>query len=228
MSSELSTTPLTPDSARLDPDDDAATNPDDLVPAGPPRLVFIDTEATGLDHRRHQLTEVSWIVRRPDGSEDTRQYFPDHTLDGAEPDALVLTHYDERIAPQSTVPASVWLAQLLEDADGGFLVGAVPDFDARHLQLVCQRLDLEPSWDHHLIDVETLALPFVTDVPDGPRSLAKTCRALGIEHDAGQAHGALYDAQQAMRVYDRVFEIVAKLRAGDDWPDPIPRMRRRS
>ena len=25
------------------------------------RFVFIDTEATGLDHARHELTEVSWI-----------------------------------------------------------------------------------------------------------------------------------------------------------------------
>lgn len=216
-SPEATTPAATPDTTNGD-----ATE----VLAGPPRLVFIDTEATGLDHRVHQLTEVSWIVRYADGSEATRQYFPEHTLDGAEPDALRLTHYEDRIAPQPKVPAAVWLTQLLEDADGAFLVGAVPDFDARHLQLMCQRVGLEPTWDHHLLDVETLALPLLSDVPDGPRSLARTVRALGLEHDDAQAHGALYDARQAMAVYDRVWELVAALRDGKPWPDPVPRTRR--
>ena len=94
-----------------------------------PRFVFVDTEATGLDHERHELTEVAWVVRFPDGSEAERQYFPEHTTDGATPEALEITHYADRIAPQTRSPASEWLTQFLEDADGAYLVGAVPDFD---------------------------------------------------------------------------------------------------
>ena len=189
-----------------------------------PRFVFVDTEATGLDHTRHELTEVAWVVRFEDGSEAERQYFPQHTTDGATPEALELTHYAERIAPQTRSPASEWLAQFLEDADGAYLVGAVPDFDARHLELVCRKVGLEPTWDHHLLDVETLALPLIAPGPEGPRSLAKTCQALGVEHDKDQAHGALYDAQQAMRVFDRVWELMAAVRAGDQpLPDPVAR-----
>jgi DNA polymerase III alpha subunit (gram-positive type) len=193
------------------------------------RFVFIDTEATGLDHTRHELTEVAWIVRFEDGSQAERQIFPTHTTDGADADALELTHYAERIAPQEKTPASQWLPQFLEDARGAVLVGAVPDFDAQHLHRMCRKLGLEPTWDHHLLDVETLALPLIAPGPEMPRSLAKTCQALGIPHDKDQAHGALYDAQQAMRVFDRVWEVLADLREHDKpLPPPVPRPPRKN
>ena len=88
------------------------------------RFVFIDTEATGLEHRRHELTEVAWIVRFEVGREEERRYFPVHTTDGADDDALELTHYDERIAPQDKTPAKVWLTELLDHAQG-----AVPSYE---------------------------------------------------------------------------------------------------
>ncbi len=188
------------------------------------RFVFVDTETTGLDFQRHQLTEVSWIVRFEDGRQEERQYFPEHTLDGADEKALELTHYHERIAPQPRSPASEWLVRFLDDAEDAVLVGAVPDFDSRHLERAAARIERRPTWDHHLLDVETLALPLISPGPEAPRSLAKTCRALGIPHDRDQAHGALYDAQQAMRVFDRVHELVAELRAdGAPLPPPVPR-----
>jgi DNA polymerase III alpha subunit (gram-positive type) len=192
--------------------------------AGGPRFVFIDTEATGLDHRRHELTEVAWIVRFEDGSQVERRYFPEHTTDGADADALELTQHAQRIAPQDKTPASEWLATFLEDAKDAVLVGAVPDFDARHLERMCHKLGLAPTWDHHLLDVETLALPLIAEGPQAPRSLAKTCAALGIPHDKDQAHGALYDAQQAMRVFDRVWELLDRLRREQaPLPPPVPR-----
>lgn len=178
----------------------------------PTRFVFVDTETTGLDHQRHELTEVSWIVRFEDGTEIERQYFPDHTLDGADPGALEITQYHTRIAGQTRTPASEWLVQFLDDATGAVLVGAVPDFDARHLERAARKIGRTPTWDHHLLDVETLALPLIAAAPAAPPSLARTCQALGIPHDRAKAHGALYDAQQAKRVFDRVWEILYELR----------------
>jgi DNA polymerase III epsilon subunit-like protein len=207
---------------------DATPAPVDPGPTGRAgsrtRFVFIDTEATGLDHERHELTEVAWVVRFEDGSEAERRYFPEHTTAGADADALELTHYHDRIAPQPKTPASEWLPRLLEDARGAILVGAVPDFDARHLDRMCRKLGLAPTWDHHLLDVETLALPLIAAGPEAPRSLAKTCAALGLPHDKDQAHGALYDAQQAMRAFDRIWELLAHLRSsGAPLPPPVPR-----
>lgn len=188
------------------------------------RFVFIDTETTGLDFARHQLTEVAWIVRFEDGREEEHCVVPEHTLDGADPTALELTHYHELIAPRPRVPASDWLVRFLDHAHGAVLVGAVPDFDARHLEQAAARIQLRPTWDHHLLDVETLALPLIAPGPEAPRSLARTCRALGIPHDQDQAHGALYDAQQAKRVFDRVHELLAQLRStGAPLPPPVVR-----
>ncbi len=190
---------------------EARTAPDPARASGT-RFVFIDTEATGLDLSRQDLTEVSWVVRYEDGSEEERRYFPEHTLDGADDDALALTAYHEKIAPQPKTPMKVWLTEFLEHAEKAVLVGAVPDFDSRQLAKACERLQVEPTWDHHLLDVETLALPLIADGPQKPRSLAKTCQALGVEHDKHQAHGALYDARQAKAVFDRIWEMVAELR----------------
>jgi DNA polymerase III epsilon subunit-like protein len=202
----------------------AAGAEDETSAPQPTRFVFIDTEATGLDLERHELTEVAWIVRFEDGSEVERQYFPEHTLDGADEKALELTAYHERIADQPRTPMAEWLGQFLEDADGAVLVGAVPDFDSRQMMKACRKLGFEPTWDHHLLDVETLALPFIAPGPEAPRSLAKTCDALGVTHDEDEAHGALYDARQARAVFDAVWAIVAGLRAsGDPLPPPVPR-----
>lgn len=190
------------------------------------RFVFVDTEATGLDHARHELTEIAWIVRFEDGTQAERVYVPEHTLDGAEPDALRLTHYDQRLADAPRTPMSEWLGQFLEDATDAVLVGAVPDFDARHLDQACRKLGVEPTWDHHLLDVETLALPLIAPGPEAPRSLARTCAALDVEHDPDRAHGALYDARQAMAVFDRVWEVLGHLREEQaPLPPAVPRGR---
>jgi len=189
-----------------------------------PRLVFVDTEATGLDHRVHQLTEVAWIVRDPDGTETTRRFVPEHTLDGAEAKALEITRYHELLADAPRTPDPEWIEVLLSDAEGAVLVGVVPDFDARHLLQACQRVGRTPTWDHHLIDVGTLAMPLLAAAPEVPRGVASLCDSLGVPHDPVRAHGALYDAQQTMRCFDRVWEILAGLRAeGAPLPAPVPR-----
>jgi DNA polymerase III epsilon subunit-like protein len=189
-----------------------------------PRLVFVDTEATGLDHRVHQLTEVAWVLREPDGTEVTRRFVPEHTLDGAEEKALEITRYHELLADEPRTPVAEWVDALLSDTDGAVLVGVVPDFDARHLLQACQRVGRAPNWDHHLLDVGTLAMPVLAAAPEVPRGVASLCVSLGVPHDPGRAHGALYDAQQTMRCFDRVWELLRELRAdGAPLPDPVPR-----
>jgi DNA polymerase III epsilon subunit-like protein len=189
-----------------------------------PRLVFVDTEATGLDHRVHQLTEVAWILREPDGTEVTRRFVPEHTLEGAEEKALEITRYHELLADEPRTPDAEWVDVLLADTEGAVLVGVVPDFDARHLLQACQRVGRSPNWDHHLLDVGTLAMPLLAAAPEVPRGVASLCVSLGVPHDPGQAHGALYDAQQTMRCFDRVWEHLAAVRAaGAPLPPPVPR-----
>jgi DNA polymerase III alpha subunit (gram-positive type) len=189
-----------------------------------PRLVFVDTEATGLDHRVHQLTEVAWILREPDGTETTRRFVPEHSLEGAEEKALEITRYHELLADEPRTPDAEWIDVLLADATGAVLVGVVPDFDARHLLQACQRVGRTPTWDHHLLDVGTLAMPLLAAAPEVPRGVASLCVSLGVPHDPTQAHGALYDAQQTMRCFDRVWQSLRELRdSGTPLPPPVPR-----
>jgi DNA polymerase III alpha subunit (gram-positive type) len=189
-----------------------------------PRLVFVDTEATGLDHRIHQLTEVAWILREPDGTEVTRRFVPEHTLEGAEAKALEITRYHELLANEPRTPDAEWVDVLLGDTEGAVLVGVVPDFDARHLLQACQRVGRAPNWDHHLIDVGTLAMPLLASAPEVPRGVASLCSSLEVPHEPGRAHGALYDAQQTMRCFDAVWERLDALRAARaPLPDPVPR-----
>jgi DNA polymerase III epsilon subunit-like protein len=189
-----------------------------------PRLIFVDTEATGLDHRVNQLTEVAWILREPDGTEVTRRFVPEHTLEGAEEKALEITRYHELLADAPRTPDPEWVDVLLSDAEGAVLVGVVPDFDARHLLQACQRIGRTPTWDHHLLDVGTLAMPLLASAPEVPRGVASLCISLGVPHDPSQAHGALYDALQTMRCFDRVWEMLTELRGtGAPLPAPVPR-----
>jgi DNA polymerase III alpha subunit (gram-positive type) len=188
------------------------------------RLVFIDTEATGLDHRIHQLTEVAWIVRDEEGRETTRRFVPEHTLDGAEPKALEITRYHRLLADAPRTPDREWLEVLRADATGAVLVGVVPDFDARHLLQACQRAGLEPTWDHHLIDVGVLAMPLLAAAPEVPRGVASLCTSLGVPFEPERAHGASYDAERTMRCFDRVWELLSELRAtGAPLPPPVAR-----
>jgi DNA polymerase III alpha subunit (gram-positive type) len=186
--------------------------------------VFVDTEATGLDHRVHQLTEVAWILREPDGTEHVRRFVPEHTLEHAQEKALEITRYHELLAEQPRTPDAEWVEVLLADCEGAVLVGVVPDFDARHLLQACQRVGRSPTWDHHLIDVGVLAMPLLADAPEVPRGVASLCTSLGVPFDSGQAHGALYDAVQTMRCFDQVWELLTELRAHDrPLPAPVPR-----
>ena len=198
--------------------------PERLRDPSAPRLVFVDTEATGLDHRVHQLTEVAWILREPDGTELVRRFVPEHTLEGAEEKALEITRYHELLADEPRTPDAEWVDVLLGDTEGAVLVGVVPDFDARHLLQACQRVGRTPNWDHHLLDVGTLAMPLLADAPEVPRGVASLCVSLGVPHEPDRAHGALYDAQQTMRCFDRVWELLAELRrSGAALPAPVAR-----
>jgi DNA polymerase III alpha subunit (gram-positive type) len=200
------------------------TGPQVEVPSGPPRLVFVDTEATGLDHRIHQLTEVAWVLREPDGTETVRRFVPEHTLEHAQEKALEITRYHELLADEPRTADAEWVEVLLADCEGAVLVGVVPDFDARHLLQACQRVGRTPTWDHHLIDVGVLAMPLLADAPEVPRGVASLCTSLGVPFDSGRAHGALYDAQQTMRCFDQVWALLAELRrSGATLPPPVPR-----
>lgn len=199
-------------------------------------LVFLDTETSGLDPDRHHVWEIGAIVRgHPRGYDGEWLWQLRPNLAEAEPAGLRVGRYYEReqlwrVAPASAVTlASPWwddkkreaghaptgnglvandLARML---DGGHLVGAVPDFDARFLTRFLRKHGQAPTWHYHLIDIEALMVGYLhgrSDVQlavELPWKSDDLSKAAGVEPpSAAERHTALGDARWAMRVYDAV------------------------
>lgn len=195
-------------------------------------LCFIDTETTGV-HPDRKVWEVA-MIRRDEGRPDREvSFFVDVDLSGADPFGLAVGRFYERH------PAGRWVAGLggpiempsgsdvgghlaayfaartiAKLTHGAHLVGAVPNFDAETLAPLLREYGLIPSWHYHLIDVEALAIGYLSgsDLPES-RRLARTLpwksdeisRTCGVEPAAAEErHTALGDARWAMRLYDAI------------------------
>jgi DNA polymerase III epsilon subunit-like protein len=148
------------------------------------RLVFVDTETTGLQPWHNEVWEIAVIDRKviehtdqPPQVVDTEHVFhikPDLTK--ADATALRINRFyertkplDEHTAAQSRagghpIPGQGWdtattaaltVARLL---DGAHIVGAVPSFDAAFLGRFLHKFGQIATWHYHLIDVEALAV----------------------------------------------------------------------
>ena len=101
---------------------------------------------------------------------------------------------------------------------GAHLVGAVVSFDAEVLATRMREHGICPSWHYHLIDVEALAVGYLSHkaevlnaTDDQSRALLALpwksddlSRALGIEVSDEDRHTALGDARWARAIYDAV------------------------
>lgn len=150
------------------------------------RLVSLDIETTHLDESVGQVTEISWYNMNT-GEGGT--FIPAHDLVGADPVALEISKYHERIAGQPQDDGTQFA--VLQDLLGGdgvktHLVGSNPDFDARHLTAMATRTGLPtPRFHHRKIDVAQPAYwlnpgaPFAT--PTGLKE-ATGLAGLALDH----------------------------------------------
>lgn len=187
-------------------------NPHDMPPAGE-RMLFLDVETTGLDANLHQLVEVAWVLREPDGTEFEDEMVCEHTLDGADEDALAINGYHERIAPRPRTPNEVVAARLAEALEGAAVVGANPAFDMDFIVPFLRANGMSGSHHHRLQDVSSLCAPFTTGRGRKLAGLAACAQALQVSYDATAHHGALYDARLALAVYDAYWDRVEQLLA---------------
>jgi DNA polymerase III epsilon subunit-like protein len=112
------------------------------------RHVVVDLETTGTE-LHHQTTEAAWYDL---GTDEYDHFFVPHTLDGADPVALELTRYHERIAGQTfddgTKTRQMW-ERLGGDGAKVTIWGANPGFDQRFLMGLFPGYDLSAQPFHH-------------------------------------------------------------------------------
>jgi DNA polymerase-3 subunit epsilon len=112
-------------------------------------LVFLDTETTGLDPQRHEIWELAYAV--DDG--DIHGGVVYHSLRSADPTALRLNGYHDRVYPQKFSEMQALEEGLRKALDGATVVGANPAFDTAFLRA---RWGVTP-WHHRLWDIEAYA-----------------------------------------------------------------------
>lgn len=188
-------------------------------------LCFVDLETTSLDPDRGEIWEAALILRDLTGERSDTEYLweihPD--MSTADPMSLKVGGYYLRAEtahqPVGTVAClksprfkdddeyelmgaenlAVLLASML---NGAYIVGAVPDFDARFLRRFLARNGHCLTAHHRLVCVETLVAGALKQpVPQGLRQAAE---ALGVKVDEEVRHTALGDARLARDVYDAV------------------------
>lgn len=170
-------------------------------------VIVLDTETTGLSPVINEVTETAWWDSRTDTS---HTFIPPHTLHGANPVALRVSRYYERIAtlPQGhTVHVfDLWvrLGGLDPEHRKPVLAGSNPAFDAAMLNSLFTRHSLPPRpWASHLLNVGTAG-----SVLRGWRhanghgwGLARLADELGVGVPEGAAHTAAGDVLTTRRVF---------------------------
>ena len=181
------------------------------------RLVALDTETTGLDPDTEDVFEIA-VVDLQTGAEREWHLQPRPEVVAAmHPKAVEVNRYPERVAePDWNWHSTHHLDGPLRDLlDGAHIVGAVPDFDTRHLTSLYRRFGMEPPrWHYHLIDVEAMAVGWLHAMTrDGdlegddlalslPWRSDDLSRACGVEPPSeDERHTALGDARWVARWY---------------------------
>ena len=178
------------------------------------KLIALDTETTGLDPDTEDVFEIA-TIDLADGNESVWHIEPrQEVVESMHPKAAEVNRYHERIAE----PRWGWadpheaLDYVHAALDGAHIIGAVPDFDTRHLTSLYRRFDMTPPrWHYHLIDIEAMAVGWLHGRPD-PNGLTapidlpwrsdELSRACGVKPPSEEErHTAIGDARWVARWY---------------------------
>jgi DNA polymerase III epsilon subunit-like protein len=167
------------------------------------RLVSVDVETTGLTVTPGSVTEVGWFDI---GAGVGGQFIPPHSIEGANPAALEVSRYHDRIAGSEMDAAQVAALHALLGGDGvkTVIVGSNPTFDQRHLaqMFTSAGLTAEP-WERRAIDIGQGAFWAGIGGLHSVPGLATACEHFGV--DNSNHHAALDDAIAAAQVFQALF-----------------------
>lgn len=134
------------------------------------KIVFIDTETTGLHPELDEPWEIAWIVRDLARERDTEgSILVEHNTERAAllPPAFK-ADYEARWKPQNAVPrshAAHILQGVFDHAGVGprpCVVGLVPSFDTVRLERMMRSADVTAPWHYQIKCLESMALGWIT------------------------------------------------------------------
>lgn len=171
-------------------------------------LVFFDCEFTGFELDK-EIIEIGYVkVRAGDLSivaEGNIKIKPEH-LERANPEALRIAGYSEKVWSVDGVSRDEGLRQFLRHTEQVILVGHNVAMDWMHLHNALERSGLTPNFFYKSLDTFTLAWqklkgkdPFVKF------SLSELAPYFGI--DEGVKHRALDDARTTYQVYKKLIAL---------------------
>lgn len=162
-------------------------------------FVFVDVETTGLDPEKHQVWEIAYAT----DSGPVKSSFVKHTLDGANPESLVISQYRER--HHFGGYDAVFEAEMQGALEGATLVGSNPRFDAAFLKA---RWGNEP-WHYRLLDVcayvaGARGLDYVPGLSDAAEIMGVELQPdHTAETDVLVAQGVYYAAREYVRKWEK-------------------------
>lgn len=170
------------------------------------KLVYLDTETTGLDPDTHEVWEIAYAV----GDGPIMSAVVPHTMLHADPEALRMNGHAERaIRLDDWTGEQSWAArhfeqEARESLKGATLVASNPSFDTAMLRA---RWGSEP-WHHRKIDIASFSLP-ITGFKDGkPKGLYDIAEALGVQAPDHTAAGDVHTLRECYRkLWDRYNEL---------------------
>lgn len=183
------------------------------------KLIFLDTETTGLDIDRHQVWEVGAIYRDTETPEPDEEYhwFLHVSIPRADPIALDIGKFwdrhpfgisysktEKKAAALETSNESAFAHEFFKLSYRAHIVGAVPDFDTYRLAPILRSNGLIPAWHYHLVCVENLIAGKLSIQP--PWKSDEIFEKLGYTRNIEDRHTALGDAREVRDIYDIVMK----------------------
>lgn len=172
------------------------------------KLLFLDTETTGLNPDLHDVWEIAAITDT--GDEHAWMVRPD--LTHADAKALHINRFYERARFSSFGPDEGHIAgQLARLLNGVVVVGSNPAFDQAFLTRWLRKRGQVWAAHYRAIDVATLGHGYLVGCEPGyspeehtPANTHKVAKAFGINPDDYDRHTALGDARMVRDLYNAI------------------------
>ncbi len=177
-------------------------------------LVFIDTEASGLDVTKHELLEVAVIRVSQDWESGTPEFvvvdewvtkiIPEH-IETADPASLRVNGYTVNNW-KNAVPLRDALQTFSEKTKDAIMVAHNVSFDAEFIDTALAKHSIPNTMHYHRLDTVSMAHAVLKDSPDTTRySLGELCKRFGIVNK--QAHTALSDSRATFELFKKLLAL---------------------